>query len=118
MKSLRQGEPVEHDRHDAAAQNADDRTEDGLLGKRACDRRPRPVADQQDLDQHDGEEHGERIIGAGFDFERRADPRTQPQAAGMDQEEHRGRIGRADHRADQECLEPADAERVFGDRRG
>ena len=65
------------------------------------------VADQQDLDQHDGEEDRERIVGAGFDLERGADARPQPQAARHEQEEHRRGVGRGHHRADQQRLDPA-----------
>ncbi len=77
-----------------------------------------PVAQQQELDQHDGEKNRERIVAAGFHFQRRADARAQPQPAGMDQEEHRRRIGRGHHGADQQRLEPAEAKHIAGGRRG
>ena len=38
------------------------------------------AAEQDDLDQHDGQEDRERIVGAGFDLERGGDARPQPQA--------------------------------------
>jgi hypothetical protein len=76
------------------------------------------VADGQKFDQEDGEQNRERIVAAGFDFEDRADARTQPQAMGMDQEEHRRGVGRGYDRADQQRLGPAHAEQNFRDRRG
>ena len=64
------------------------------------------LAGEQDLDQHDGEEDRERIVDAGLDLERGADARAQPQALGVQQEEHRRGVGRGHHRADQQRLAP------------
>ena len=57
-----------------------------------------------DLDQRDGEEDGDRIVGAGFDLERRAHAVAQMHVAGAQQEEHRRRVGRGDGRAEQEAI--------------
>ena len=59
------------------------RAEDRLLGEHGRDMLPGAVADREEFDQQDGEQHRERIVAAGFDFERRADARAQPQALGM-----------------------------------
>ena len=52
---------------------ADDAAEDRLRASSDSERRDHGLlAGQQDFDQHDGEEDRERIVGAGFDLERRA----------------------------------------------
>ncbi len=58
------------------------------------------------------------MVGRGFDFERRGDTGTQPQPAGMNEQKHRGRIGRGHHRADQERFHPIEAEQEPRRRRG
>ena len=103
----------------APADDPDDGAEDGFAGERDDDVLPGVIAaDQQEFDQHDGEEDRERIVDAGFDFQHRADAGPQPQPLGVDQEEHRRRIGRGHDRADQEGLGPVHAEHVSGKRRG
>jgi len=42
-------------------------------------------------------------VGARLDLERLSDTRRQAQAAGLQQREHRGGVGRADDRADQQA---------------
>ena len=79
---------------------------------------PRIVAARNQFDQHQGEKHRERIVGAGFDLERRADARAQPQALRVHQQKHRRGVGRGHHRADQQRLDPVEPERISGDRRG
>ena len=81
-----------------------------------CQRRA--FADRDELDQHQGQKYRERVVGAGFDLQRRADARTQAQALGMHQQKHRGGVGRGHHGADQQRLGPVQVERIFGDRRG
>ena len=76
------------------------------------------MADQQDLDQHEGEEDRERIVDAGFDLEGCAHTRPQPQPAGMQQEKDRRGVGRGDDRAHQQRLRPTQAERPHRRRRG
>ena len=108
VQALRQHEPVEHQRDDSPAAIADDAAENRRRAGTSQRVRPALVADQQDLDQQQGEKHRERIVGAGLDLERRAHARAQPQAACVDQEEHRRRVGRGHHRADQQRLHPAE----------
>ena len=83
---------------------------------------PRLAADEQEFHQDDGQKDRERIVEAGFDLQRRADARPQPQSLGMEQEEDGGGIGRGDHRAHQQRLGPAETEgqhrRRSGERRG
>ncbi len=79
--------------------------------------RPGLIADQQNFDQQQGEKDGEGIIGTRLHFEHGADARAQPQAAGIDQEKHRGRVGRCHHGTHQQGLDPVEAKDVFGDRR-
>ena len=55
---------------------------------------------------------------AGFDLQRRADARPQPQPLGVQQEEHGRGVGRGDDGADQQRLGPAEAERIHRRRRG
>ena len=73
-------------------------------------------ADEQDLHQRQREKNRKRIVGAGLDFERGADARAQSQAARVNEEEHRCRVGRRHHRADQYRFLPAEPERVAGKR--
>ena len=54
------------------------------------------------LDQRDGQEDGDRIVGAGLDFERGAHAVAQVHIAGAQKEEHRRRIGRGHRSAEQE----------------
>ena len=82
------------------------------------DGNPGLAAPQSDADQDDGEEDRERIVGRGFDLEGRPDPGPQPQPARMNEQEHRRRIGRGDHRADQERFHPVEAEQHMRRRRG
>ncbi len=106
-------------KHDGApAEHADDGAEHGLLGKHGQHVLPRAFAEREKLDQDDREQHRERIVAAGFHLEGGADPRAQPQSAGVDQEEHRRGVGRGHDRADQQRLGPAHVEQVFGDRGG
>ena len=75
-------------------------------------------AEQDQLDQDDGEEDGERIIGAGFDFKRCGDAAAQLQATRPHQEKYRCGIGRADNRAKEEAFEPGETEDQAGDDTG
>ena len=119
VQALRQRQAVEHQHDGAAADPADEAAEDRLLAQqRRAMSLHALVAEQQDLDQHDGEEDRERIVDAGLDLERRADARAQPQALGVEQEEHRRGVGRGHHRADQQRLDPGQAAAPSGDRRG
>ena len=74
----------------------------------------RAFADRKQFDQHQREKHRERIVGAGFGLQRRADARTQPQALRMHQKKHRRGIGRRHHGADQQRLGPVQVEDIFG----
>ena len=118
MHALRQGDPVERPHDQPAAGDTDDGAEHGFAAELHQDGSDARLAARDDLDQHDGEEDRERIVGAGFDFECGADARPQAKTSGMDQEKHRRRVGRADHRADQKRFDPAHAQRVFRNRRG
>src|SRR5690606_18656258 len=66
------------------------------------------LACQQHGDQGDGQEHGHRIVAAGFNFQRRADPFVQTFA--VQQVKNHGRIGGADNGADQQSLEQGQVE--------
>ena len=118
MQALRQGHPVERGHHDHAAEQADQGAEERLADELQHDMRRGVLSHRQPFDQHQRQEHRERIVGAGFDLERRADAGAQAQALGMDQQEHRRGVGRRHHGADQQCFGPFDAKGVFGDRRG
>ena len=85
-------------RHD----EADDEIDDQHLGGRVG-------AARDHLDQRDGQEDGDRIVGAGFDFEDRADAVAQIDVAGAQQEEHRRRVGRGDGGAEQQQFQPGKA---------
>ena len=67
-----------------------------------------PVVDQ--LDERDRQEDRHRIVDAGLHLQHRAHAVAQMDAADAEQEEHRRRIGRADDRAEQEGLQPGQAE--------
>ena len=55
-----------------------------------------------DLDERYRQEDGDGIVGAGFDFQRRADAVAQLHVAGAQQEENRRRVGGGDGGAEQE----------------
>ena len=119
VQALRQLQPVEHQHH-ARPPSQPIRPPEHRLARpaaRRC-RLQRLVAEQQDLDQHDGQEDRERIVDAGFDLERGADARPQPQALGVQQEEHRRGVGRGDHGADQQRLRSSSGPAPDGHRRG
>ena len=80
VQALRQRQPVEHQRDDPPAGDADDAAEHRIAHEGHQRMRPALVADQQDLDQQQRQEHRERIVGAGFHFQRGAHARAQPQA--------------------------------------
>ena len=62
------------------------------------------------------QQHGDRIVRARFDFERRADARAQLQSARAQQEEHRRRVGRRDDRAEQQRFDrPSPSSEMRGD---
>ena len=67
-------------------------------------------ARRDDLDKRDGEEDRHRIVGPGFDFQRRADLVSDVDAADAQQEEHRRGVRRADDRAEQDRFHPAEPE--------
>ena len=69
-----------------------------------------------DLDQRDGQEDGDGIVGAGFDFQRRAHPVAQVHVAGAQQEENRRRVGGGDGGAEQERFQPGEIGQVESDR--
>ena len=118
VQALRQRHPVQRQHHETAADHADDAAEHGLTGKLQRDLPGRAFADRNEFDQHQRQKHRERIVGAGFDLQRRADAGTQAQPLRVHQQKHRGGIGRRHHGADQQRLGPVQIERVFGDRRG
>ena len=78
MQPLRQPEAVERPHDGAAAGDAEHGPEHRFHRKPGEDLEPGFVAADQDLHQHDGEEDRERIVGAGFDFQRGTDLRPQP----------------------------------------
>src|SRR5262249_33150417 len=110
MQALRQTEPVEHEHDGAPADEPDYGAEHSLTAELEDDRLPRALAVQQEFDQHNGEEHGKRVVAAGFHLDGGGDARAQAQPAGMQQEEHGGGVGRGYHRADQHRLDPVHVE--------
>ena len=115
VQALRQRHAVERQHHQTAADDADDAAEHGFAAKLQRDMRRRALADRNELDQHQREKYRERIVGAGFRLQRRADARAQPQALRMHQQKHRRGIGGRHHRADQQRFGPVQVERIFGD---
>jgi hypothetical protein len=109
---------VTNDDDRPSAEDADHGSERGLLDEQGEHVLPGAISDGEKLDQNDGQQHRERIVAAGFNLERRADPRPQAQPARVDQKEHRCGIGRRHDRADQQRLGPAHPEQIFRDRRG
>ena len=65
---------------------------------------------EQHADQRRDQQDGHRIIGAGFDLERRLHALVQAHAAVAQQGEHRRRIGRADDGRQQHAEPPVDVE--------
>lgn len=68
--------------------------------------------------QGDGQEHRHRVVGAGFDFQGAAGAAFQVQAAGADQEEHGGGVGRGQHGAEQQRLQQRQFQQGAGGDRG
>ena len=66
------------------------------------------------LDQRDGEEDGDRIVGAGLDFESGSHAVAKLQIASAQQEEDGGGIGGRYGRAEQEGFKPAEIREVEG----
>ncbi len=118
VQALRQRDTIERNHHGPPADDADDGAEHGLAAEFEGDMRGRAVPDRDELDQHQREEHREWIVAAGLGLQRCADAGPQPQALRMNQQEHRSRIRRRHHGADQERLGPVQIERIFGDGRG
>ena len=117
VQPLRQRHPVQRHHHETATDHADNGAEYGLTDKLQRDLPDRAFADRNEFDQHERQKHRERIVGAGFDLQRRTDAGTQPQPLRVDQQKHRGGIGRRHHGAHQQRLGPVQIERVSGDRR-
>ncbi len=67
-------------------EEAGDDVDDQHLGLRV-------EAGGDDLDQRDGEEDGDWIVGAGLDLQRGPDAVAQKHVAGAQQEEHGCRVG-------------------------
>src|SRR5690606_22234580 len=67
-------------------------------------------------DQRHGEEHGHRVVGAGLDFQGRADALVQPLA--VEQVEHHGGVGGTDDGADQQAFEQRQVEQPGGGNAG
>ena len=118
VQALRQRDAIERQYHQPAADETDDGTENGLAKEFEADMQGRALADRNQLDQHQGQEHRERIVGAGFNFKGGADARPQPQPLGVNQQEHRGGVGGSEHGARQQRFGPVQVERIFGHRRG
>ncbi len=118
MQALRQRHPIERQHHQTAAEDADDGAEHGLAAEFERNMPCRAFADRNQFDQHQREKYRERIVGAGFGLQRRADAGAQPQALRVHQEKHRSRVGRRHHGAHQQRLGPVQVEHIFGDRRG
>ncbi len=74
----------------------------------------RAAAVRDQFDQRDGEEDRHGVVGAGFDFERRANPVADVDAADAQQEEHRRRVRGCEDRAQQHAFEIAEAEEEMG----
>ena len=117
MQALRQRHAIERHHHQTAADHPDDGAEQAFARELHGDMRGRAFADRNELDQHQREKDGERIVGAGFSFQGCADTRAQAQALGVHEQKHRRGIGRCHHGADQQRLGPVQIERIFGGRR-
>jgi len=76
VQALRQRHPIERQHHETAAGHPDDGAEHRLAAEFQRDMQGRAFADRNQFDQHQREEHRERIVSAGFDLQRRSDART------------------------------------------
>ena len=61
-------------------------------------------------DQRERQEDRHRVVGAGLDLQRRADAVAERDAADAEQEEHRRGVGRRDDHAEEQALDPREAE--------
>ena len=123
VQPARHGDAVEHPDRRESAREPRGGAEQPLLSEPHRHVERRGVAAREDqLGHHDYQKDGNRVVGAGFDLQRRAHPALQPQPAGPEQEEHRRRIGGGDDGAEQERLDRGEVEHrpggQAGDRRG
>ena len=100
---------------DDAADDADQPADGGLECEvdEEVDHGPFARRDSE-LHQRDGEEDGDRVVRSRLHFERRADAVADVDAADPEQEEHRGRVGRRHHRAEDQPVHPRQAEDQVG----
>jgi len=63
----------------------------------------------QQLDAKQGQEHGHRVVHAGFQLQRAGHAGIDRRSAAMQQHEDGGGIGRGDHRAQQHALQRREA---------
>ena len=103
VQAVGQVDAVDHLQHQPAAAQADEAA-DAELAHQVQQQVPvqAGLAAGEHVDQGDGEEHCHRVVAAGFDFQAGGDPFVEPLAA--EQREHRGGVGGADNRADQQAL--------------
>ena len=118
VQPLRQRDPVQGHDHQPAADQADDQPQHRLLKEFSQHMRGRTVTQGDQFDQHQGEEHRERVVGAGLDLQRRPDTRAQPEALRMHEQEYRRRVGGRHDRAGQKRFGPVEVQRELGDRSG
>ncbi len=116
VEPLRQAEPVERPDGRAPANEANRGSAEAFPGEARQGQPPGLLTAQQQFDEHEGEKNGERIVGAGFDLERCANPRAQPQTVGVEEEKHCGSVGRSHHGAGEQGFGPAQSEGKLGER--
>ena len=117
MQALRQRHAIERHHHQTAPDHPRDGAKQAFARELHGDIAGRAFTDRNELDQHQREKDGERIVGAGLSFQGCSDTRAQAQALGVHEQKHRCGIGRCDHGPDQERLRPVQIERIFGSRR-
>jgi hypothetical protein len=111
MQSGRQVQAVQGLRDEHSPERAGDATDAELLGEAQQHLgHALGAARRQPTAEHEGEEDRERIVAAGLDFQRCRHPSLQVQSVGAQQEEHGGGIGAGHHRAQQQSLQPGEAE--------
>ncbi len=119
MHALRQHQAVEHEHHGAAAEPAEEAADDRLLGQQMRRCRSRTCWPENRISTRTMVRkiaNGSLMPDSTSSVARTRGP--QPQALGVEQEEHRRGVGRGHHGADQQRLAPVQLQRPDRDRRG
>jgi hypothetical protein len=111
-----QAQPVGQPHEKPSAGQAKEGADAELLDEAHHDAGVEPgLAGGEQLQYRDGEENRHRVVARRLDFEQGRDALLQRGAGTAQQREHRRRVGRGDDGANQQALEPSEAEHPGGE---